>query len=94
MGKEILWLKSQKKHKGFCPKSQPQIQHSVTITDQMTISVSGPLSIIILIRWKLMKWICMLFLGNLAIGIEDDPMKLFLGNAMLFVGSIWKNKSG
>jgi hypothetical protein len=29
--------------------------------------------------------------------VEDDPkdpMKLFLGHAMLFVGSIWKNKSG
>jgi hypothetical protein len=43
------------------------------------------------------EMVCMLFLGHLAIGVEDDPkdpMKLFLGHAMLFVGSIWKNKSG
>jgi hypothetical protein len=24
----------------------------------------------------------------------EDPMKLFLVHTMLFVGSIWKNKSG
>jgi hypothetical protein len=35
----------------FCPKSQPQIQHSTTAMDQMTIS--GPLFIILLIHWEL-----------------------------------------
>jgi hypothetical protein len=54
----------------FCPKSRrPQIQHSMTNSDQMTIS--GPLFITLLIHWELVKWICRLFLGHLAIG-EDD----------------------
>jgi hypothetical protein len=46
----------------FCPKSQPQIQHSKTTTDQMTIS--GPLFIIHLIHWELVKWICSIILGS------------------------------
>jgi hypothetical protein len=53
----------------ICPKSPPQIQHSMTTTDQMTIS--GPLFIIVLIHWELVKWICRLFLDHLAIGRED-----------------------
>jgi hypothetical protein len=42
----------------------------MTNPDQMIIS--GPLFIIILlIHWELVKWICRLFLGHLAIGGED-----------------------
>jgi hypothetical protein len=53
-----------------CPKSWPQSnQHSMTTTDQMT--VSGPLFDILLIHWEVVKWICSLFLGHLAIGRED-----------------------
>jgi hypothetical protein len=36
----------------------------MTNPDQMT--VSGPLFIILLIHWELVKWICRLFLGHLA----------------------------
>jgi hypothetical protein len=57
-----LWLTSLKELTCFCPKSQPQIQHSTTTTDQMTIS--GPLFIIHLIHWELMKWICSVILGS------------------------------
>jgi hypothetical protein len=40
----------------ICPKSQPQIKHPATATDQMTIS--GPLFTILWIHWELVKWIC------------------------------------
>jgi hypothetical protein len=70
-----LWLRSLKISTPdcFCPiKSQPQIQHSTTTKDLMTIS--GPLFMILWIDWELVKWICSLFLGlgHLAIGREDD----------------------
>jgi hypothetical protein len=54
-----------------CPKSWPQIQHSMTTTDKMT--VSGPFFVILLIHWdwKVVKWICSLFLGHLAIDRKD-----------------------
>jgi hypothetical protein len=61
--------KSEKLTGYFCPKPPPQIQHSMTTTDQM--SISGPLFIILWIHWELVKWICRLFLGHLAIGRED-----------------------
>jgi hypothetical protein len=64
-----LWLRSLKNSPAVCPMSQPQIQHSTTTTDQMTIS--GPLFNILWIHWDLVKWICRLFLGHLAIGRED-----------------------
>jgi hypothetical protein len=54
----------------FCPKSGPQFQYSMNTIDQMTIS--GLLFIIVLIHWKLVKWICRLFLGHLAIGNRED----------------------
>jgi hypothetical protein len=63
------WLRSLKNSPAVCPMSQPQIQHSTTTTDQVTIS--GPLFIILWIHWELVKWICRLFLGHLAIGRED-----------------------
>jgi hypothetical protein len=34
--------------------------------------ITGPLFIILLIHWELVKWICRLFLGYFAIGREDD----------------------
>jgi hypothetical protein len=66
-----LWLRSLKNSPEccFCPKSWPQIQHSMTTKDQITIS--DALYIILLIHWELVKWICRLFLGHLAIGRED-----------------------
>jgi hypothetical protein len=50
------------------PKSWPQIQHSMTTTDQM---ISGPLFVILLIHWEVVKWIWSLFWGHLAIGRQD-----------------------
>jgi hypothetical protein len=41
----------------------------MTTTDKMTIS--GPLFVILLIHWEVVKWICSLFLGHLAIGRKD-----------------------
>jgi hypothetical protein len=66
-----LWLSNlkMKTHTCFCPKSWPQIQHSMTTRDQMTIS--GAMFINLLIHWELVKLICRLFLGHLAIGRED-----------------------
>jgi hypothetical protein len=37
----------------------------MTTTDQMTIA--GRLFVILLIHWEMVKWICSLFLGHLAI---------------------------
>jgi hypothetical protein len=65
----MIVAQESEKHTCFCPKSWPQIQHSMTTTDRMTIS--GPLLIILLIHLELIKWICRLFLGHLAIGMED-----------------------
>jgi hypothetical protein len=63
----------------FCPtKSWPQIQQSMTTTDQITIS--GPLFVILLIHWEVVKWICSLFLGHLAIGRKDCGYRRPLNN--------------
>jgi hypothetical protein len=47
----------------------------MTTTDQMTIS--EPLFIILWIHWELVKWICRLFLGHLAIEREDCCSKVW-----------------
>jgi hypothetical protein len=57
-----LWLRSLKKLTCFCPKSRPQIQHSTITTGRMTIS--GPLFIIHLIHWELVKGIFSVILGS------------------------------
>ena len=69
LGSFVIWplagrIVAQKSEKltCVCPKSRPQIQHSTTTTDLMTIS--GPLFIILLIHWELVKWICRLFLDH------------------------------
>jgi hypothetical protein len=69
IGREAIGYQKSEKLTCFCPKSPPQIQHSMTTRDQMTIS--GALFINLFIHWKLVKWICRLFLGHLAIGRED-----------------------
>jgi hypothetical protein len=69
-GREEFGYQKSEKLTCFCPnRSWPQIQHSMTTRDQMTIS--GALFINLLIHWELVKWICRLFLGHLTIGRED-----------------------
>jgi hypothetical protein len=46
----------------------------MTAMDQVT--VSGPLFNILLIHWELVKMICRLFLGHLAIGREDCGLEV------------------
>jgi hypothetical protein len=48
----------------------------MTTTDKMT--VSGPLFVILLIHWEVVKWICSLFLGHLAIGRKDCGSEVLL----------------
>jgi hypothetical protein len=65
-----MWLRSLKNSLLFLPQvsaTTPTLHDQPA--DQMTNS--GPLFIILLIHWELVKWICRLFLGHLAIDRED-----------------------
>jgi hypothetical protein len=59
----------------------------MTTTDQMTIS--GPLFVILLIHWEVVKWICSLFLGHLAISSWQEGLWLRrLNNSPVFAPSL------